>query len=217
MAIFGAPITVVTQILPSFLLAVTIGASIHLLAIFFKEFNLTKDKKASLKYAMGHSGLAIVMTSLTTAAGLWSFSFSELAPVADLGKFASAGVVIGLLFTLILLPAILAMIKLKPKETVSKETEEIESTMDRFLIRIADISVTYPKRIIAIYSHSLRLWAVTDRKAKSTPLANEATVGLMLLYRNTMRDNATPITIPLSKCGANTSVQPNEIIKIIPS
>ena len=150
MAIFGAPITVVTQILPSFLLAVTIGASIHLLAIFFKEFNLTKDKKASLKYAMGHSGLAIVMTSLTTAAGLWSFSFSELAPVADLGKFASAGVVIGLLFTLILLPAILSMIKLKPKETVSKETAEIESTMDRFLIKIADISVTYPKRIIAI-------------------------------------------------------------------
>ncbi|MEA3552914.1 MAG: MMPL family transporter [Campylobacterota bacterium] len=83
MALFGAPITVVTQILPSFLLAVTIGASIHLLSIFYKEFNLNKDKKSALRYAMGHSGLAIVATSLTTAAGLWSFSFSELAPVAD--------------------------------------------------------------------------------------------------------------------------------------
>ena len=100
MAIFKAPVTVVTQILPSFLLAVTIGATIHLLSIFFKEFNRSKDKKASLRYAMGHSGLAIVMTSLTTAAGLWSFSFSELAPVADLGKFASAGVLIGLLLHL---------------------------------------------------------------------------------------------------------------------
>jgi len=150
MAIFGAPITVVTQILPSFLLAVTVGASIHLLSIFFKEFNLTKDKKAALKYAMGHSGLAIVMTSLTTAAGLWSFSFSQLAPVADLGKFASAGVLIGLLYTLVFLPAVLSLVKLKPKNIVIEDNEEVHTPMDKFLVYIANISVTYPKVIITI-------------------------------------------------------------------
>ena len=152
MAIFKAPITVVTQILPSFLLAVTVGASIHLLSIFFKEFNIQKDKKVALRYAMGHSGLAIVMTSLTTAAGLWSFSFSELAPVADLGKFASSGVVIGLLFTLVLLPAILSLIKLKPKDMNVIDTSEnhTDTFMDRLLIKIADISVSYPKQIIII-------------------------------------------------------------------
>ncbi len=150
MAIFEAPVTVVTQILPSFLLAVTVGASIHLLSIFFKEFNFSKDKKGALRYAMGHSGLAIVMTSLTTAAGLWSFSFSELAPVANLGKFASAGVLIGLLFTLVFLPAVLALIRLKPKNIIIENDEEVHTFMDKLLIKIADISVTYPKRIIAI-------------------------------------------------------------------
>jgi len=150
MAIFGAPITVVTQILPSFLLAVTVGASIHLLSIFFKELNISKDKRASLRYAMGHSGLAISMTSLTTAAGLWSFSFSELAPVADLGKFASAGVLIGLLYTLVLLPALISLFNIKPKEIVMKDDCEVETTMDKLLVRIADISVTHPKKIIAI-------------------------------------------------------------------
>jgi predicted RND superfamily exporter protein len=150
MAIFDAPVTVVTQILPSFLLAVTIGASIHLLSIFFKEFNITKDKKQALRYAMGHSGLAIVMTSITTAAGLWSFSFSELAPVSDLGIFASAGVVIGLLFTLVLLPALLSAIKLKPKDIVMHDDCEVETPMDKILIKIANISVSYPKQIIFI-------------------------------------------------------------------
>jgi predicted RND superfamily exporter protein len=43
----------------------------------------------------GHSGFAIVMTSLTTAAGMWSFAFSDVAPVADLGIFASASIIIG--------------------------------------------------------------------------------------------------------------------------
>ena len=152
MAIFEAPITVVTQILPSFLLAVTVGASIHLLSIFFKEFNILKDKKKALRYAMGHSALAIVMTSVTTAAGLWSFSFSELAPVADLGKFASAGVLVGLLYTLVLLPALLSLIKLKPKDVVVHDNEEnhTDSFMDRLLIKIANISVTHPKVIISI-------------------------------------------------------------------
>jgi predicted RND superfamily exporter protein len=150
MAIFGAPITVVTQILPSFLLAVTVGATIHLLAIFYKEFNLKKDKKAALRYAMGHSGLAIVMTSLTTAGGLWSFSFSELAPVANLGKFASAGVLIGLIFTLLFLPALLSLIKLKPKEIIVQDDEEVHTAMDRLLVKIANISVSHPKMIITI-------------------------------------------------------------------
>ncbi len=151
MAIFKAPITVVTQILPSFLLAVTVGATIHILSIFYKEFDITKDKKASLRYAMGHSGLAIVMTSLTTAAGLWSFSFSELAPVADLGKFASAGVIVGLLYTLVLLPALLSAIKLKPKYiAVVTDDNETNSFMDKTLVSISNISINHPKTVVSI-------------------------------------------------------------------
>ncbi len=198
MAIFSAPITVVTQILPSFLLAVTIGASIHLLAIFYKEFNKNEDKKGALRYAMGHSGLAIVMTSFTTAAGLWSFSFSELAPVADLGKFASAGVLIGLLFTVVLLPAILALIRLKPKKIEIKDDQEVETLMDKFLIKIADISVTYPKQIITIstiliilslaiasnlrFSHKPIIWFAEDDPIRiSTELIDEELKGSVTL------------------------------------
>ncbi len=198
MAIFGAPITVVTQILPSFLLAVTIGASIHLLSIFFKQFNLKKDKKEALRYAMGHSGLAIVMTSLTTAAGLWSFSFSELAPVADLGKFASAGVVIGLIYTLILLPAALALINIKPKDIVIENDEEVHTFMDRLLIKVANISVTYPKQIIAItaviilisiilasqlrFSHKPIVWFDKDHQVrKATEIVDEKLKGSVTL------------------------------------
>ena len=198
MAIFEAPITVVTQILPTFLLAVTVGASIHLLSIFFKEFDLTKDKKASLKYAMGHSGLAIVMTSLTTSAGLWSFSFSELAPVADLGKFASAGVLIGLLYTIILLPALLSLIKIKPKDIITNNGLEAETKMDKILIKISDISVNYPKQIIAIttviilvsialtsqlrFSHKPIVWFDKEHQVrKATDIIDEKMKGSLTL------------------------------------
>jgi len=146
MAIFSSPITVVTQILPSFLLAVMIGASIHLLSIFYNKFDEIQNKKEALRYAMGHSGFAIVMTSLTTAAGLWSFSFSQIAPISALGNFASMGVILGLLYTLVFLPALLSMLKIKTKEQKDKDTNK----MDKILLKIASISVNKPKNIILI-------------------------------------------------------------------
>ena len=92
MALVGTPIKLPTQILPSFLLAVGVGDSVHILAVFYNRFNKTGDKEASIAWAVGHSGLAVVMTSLTTAAGLASFMTATVAPIADIGMFASAGV-----------------------------------------------------------------------------------------------------------------------------
>jgi len=148
MSFFSAPFTMATQIMPTFLLAVVTSASIHLLAVFYKDLVRTKDKKASLRYAMGHSGLAIIMTSLTTAVGLWSFSFSGVAPVADLGRYASGGVLIGLLFTLVLLPALIAktsFVHLEPKAD-----EQGNTFMDKLLIGISKIGTGSPKLVLAI-------------------------------------------------------------------
>ena len=148
MAVFSVPFTMATQIMPTFLLAVVTGASIHLLAIFYKDFSSSADKKTSLRYAMGHSGLAIVMTSVTTAVGLWSFSFSGVAPVADLGRFASAGVMVGLFFTLVLLPALIALIRIKHKQQTKCKGES--SLMDRCLLAISKIATSKAKVIVVI-------------------------------------------------------------------
>ncbi|HIL20739.1 MAG TPA: Fis family transcriptional regulator [Candidatus Thioglobus sp.] len=148
MAAFAVPFTMATQIMPTFLLAVVTGASIHLLAVFYKDYTSSEDKKASLRYAMGHSGLAIVMTSVTTAVGLWSFSFSEVAPVADLGRFASAGVMVGLFFTLVLLPALIALIDIKHKQQAGSKGEN--SVMDRGLLAISRIATSRAKGVVII-------------------------------------------------------------------
>jgi predicted RND superfamily exporter protein len=148
MSIFSAPFTMATQIMPTFLLAVVTSASIHLLAVFYKDFAKTNDKKKSLRYARGHSGLAIIMTSVTTAVGLWSFSFSGVAPVADLGVFASSGVMVGLVFTLVFLPALVSVTNFKVVKQKSSEDEY--SLMDRALIGISVFATTRPKLIISV-------------------------------------------------------------------
>jgi len=145
MALVGTPISVPTQILPSFLLAVGIGAVVHLLAMFFKDLDRNGDKYKAISYSLGHSGLAIIMTSLTTAAGLLSFSTASIAPIADLGVFAAVGIMIALANTLILLPAILTLLPIKPTKEKGKQKSQ---KMDALLKAIADFSVNNAKAIV---------------------------------------------------------------------
>jgi uncharacterized protein len=155
MALVGTPITIPTQILPSFLLAVGIGAVVHLLAMFFKHLNEHKDKNAAISYSLGHSGLAIIMTSLTTAAGLLSFSTASIAPIADLGVFAALGVMIALINTIVLLPALLAVLPIKPaKEKHLGKTAK----MDALLVSVADFSVQNAKKIVGVSIVVIVVW-----------------------------------------------------------
>ena len=147
MALVGTPITIPTQIIPSFLLAVGIGAVVHLLAMFFKHLDTNGDRNRAIAYSLGHSGLAIIMTSLTTAAGLLSFSSAAIAPIADLGIFAAIGVMIALINTLVLLPAILTVLPIH-----SAKLKQIEKTkkMDKLLDSIAIFSVSNAKAIVGV-------------------------------------------------------------------
>ena len=142
MAWAGVAFKLPTQIVPSLLLAVSVGATVHVLSIFFDRFNQTEDKKDALSYTMGHSGLAIAMTSITTAIGVGSFAGSEVAPISDLGIFASLGVMVSLMLTLTLLPALLSITKLKPraKATAGK--------LDNIMKKLATIPVRYTKTIL---------------------------------------------------------------------
>jgi predicted RND superfamily exporter protein len=137
MALAGVAIKVPTQILPSFLLAVGVGTSVHILAIFFQRLQKTNDKEEAIAYALGHSGLAVVMTNVTTASGLMSFSTAEVAPVADLGLFAGIGVLLTFINTIVLLPAVLALVPIGAKK--SNRGQSKSSVMDRFLRAISSV------------------------------------------------------------------------------
>ena len=102
MALLEVKITVVTQVLSSFLLAVGIGDSVHVLTKFYRYQQSLNNKKKAIVDAFQHTGLAIFMTSITTAAGLLSFLGAGSPPVKELGVFASFGVMMSLFFYLYL-------------------------------------------------------------------------------------------------------------------
>ncbi|QFR50137.1 MMPL family transporter [Sulfurimonas lithotrophica] len=143
MALFGYPITSMTQILPSLLLAVSIGDSIHILSIFYHKYDESGDKNLAISYAISHSGLAVFMTSVTTAASLASFAISDIAPVAALGIFSAIGVTIALIFTIVFIPIMLSLFPIKHR------VKDEDSFLDAFMIKVANFSINYYKSIVA--------------------------------------------------------------------
>ncbi len=147
MAAFGAPFTLVTQVLPSFLLAVGVGYSVHLLTIYFRQFQRTGNKEEVIAFSMGHSGLAILMTSLTTAGGLLSFTSAKVAPIAELGVFGATGVLLAVFFTLTLLPALLTVLPASQKQRPSQVLRV--SLADRVLNGMGEFAVNRPWTVVS--------------------------------------------------------------------
>lgn len=175
----GTAITLPMVILPSFMLAIGIGANVHFMTIFFKNYTPGNQKVAIVK-AMEHSGLPIIMTSLTTAAGLASFGAAKVASIAHLGQFSATGVLISLVLTLVLLPALLSTISIKPKEGSNRNKQR--ASIDNLLTAMGNIGVKSPWKTIFVgtiiilfcligvfkleFSHDIISWYKKDSKIR---------------------------------------------------
>ncbi len=193
----GVTLKLPSNVLPSFLLAVGVGDSVHILTIFYRRLALGDNKKEAIVYALGHSGLAVVLTTLTTAGGLFSFSVAEVAPIAELGIFAGLGVLLAMVYTLILLPAMIALFPLRAKPLSSRQQAD-GTFLDHFLADIGNIGVNHPYSVILMsflilavaffgalqnkFSHNVLKWLPDDMEIrKATENINEHMKGATVL------------------------------------
>lgn len=147
MILIDIPGSTAVQILPVFLLSVGVCDAVHILTIVYQRLRAGDDQDEAVVYAIGHSGLAVVMTSVTTAAGMLSFRSATMAPVAHLGTIAPIGVMLALAYTLVLLPAILAVVPLRPPKGDGQTS--LSGALNRGLVRIGDFSGDHPWSVLA--------------------------------------------------------------------
>ncbi len=146
MAALGVPVTLPIQVLPTFLLAVGICGAVHLLVLFFRGLEGGRSRENAIAFALGHSGLAVVMAGLTTAGGLASFATSSLAPVGHFGVFGPLGVLFTLVFVLALLPALLAWLPLRSPR--ARERPAGPGPLDRILLGLGTAATRAPRTVV---------------------------------------------------------------------
>ncbi len=142
--LFGAPFQLPMTILPSFVLAIGVGTAIHVLTIFYRHFDGSGDKQAALGKALAETGLAVLFTSATTAAGLSSFAGGDLVPVANLGVFAAVSMVFIFCYSIFLLPALVAVLPLKTRPALQGRA----TLIDRFTAGCAVIAIRLPLPVV---------------------------------------------------------------------
>ncbi len=161
LSLVGVSVKITTIVVPAFIAAVSVAASVHILVIFFKHFEKTGKKREAISFAMGHSGLAILMTSLTTAAGLLSFGLAELGAIEEVGYLSSTGVMLAFFYTIAMLPALIALI---PFKQMKYQNESL--VIDKMLQKIANFSCNHPYAIVvvSIVLLGLSLYFITNLK-----------------------------------------------------
>ena len=87
--------------------AVGIADCVHVMSAYFSFRRQGDDHYDALSKSYGKTGLAIMVTTITTMAGVLALTTSELVPIQVFGMMSAFGVVLAFFFTLVLLPILL--------------------------------------------------------------------------------------------------------------
>jgi uncharacterized protein len=107
----GIRLNNISFVVPEFLLAIALADSVHILASYARAAG--DNRRERVRAALAKNLVPTVLTSVTTAAGFWSFAGAKVAPIADLGVLSGVGTVFAWLFTYLVLGPILTLAPLK--------------------------------------------------------------------------------------------------------
>lgn len=115
MIALGLPVHILSSMLPIFLMSISICDAIHVLSEFFDVYTAEKGRKESIKEVMNTLFMPMFYTSLTTAAGFFSFVTTDIPPARVFGAFVGVGVMFAWIITILFVPA---YIMLLPERTL---------------------------------------------------------------------------------------------------
>ncbi len=149
MALLSIRFSLTSSMLPATLLSIGLTAPIHFLVVYYK-YQRRVGKFRGIIATMKHSGFPITMTSITTAAGLLSFSFSDIVPIAHLVNFTVIGILAILVFTLATMPAFLSILQVV-EGSERGEAHYEASLLNRTLQAVGRLGVNRPYLVLALF------------------------------------------------------------------
>ncbi|MDH5372761.1 MAG: MMPL family transporter, partial [Acidimicrobiia bacterium] len=111
----GREIDVVTVIVPIFVIVMGSADGLHFVTHFQDVAEKTSDPVDRVRSALQHVGIPMILTTVSTAAGFLSLTFTDVRPIRQMGAFAAAGIVFAGFISFFALPAFLSRLKVEAK------------------------------------------------------------------------------------------------------
>jgi uncharacterized protein len=153
MSLFKVPLTLVSDIIPAILIAVGTAPCIHILSKFDEDPALYGGTGEPAQAAFTEVGLRVILAALTIVLGFSSFIIgSYLTTIRDFGLFTSIGVCFSLLVSIMLVPAALTLMTVKPRAAAGPGAPNREGArlINRLMSSWADVVVRRRSVILAV-------------------------------------------------------------------
>lgn len=152
---FGFPVHIMSSMIPIFLMPIAVLDSVHILSVFFDKYKSVGNKQETVFVVMDELFTSMLYTSLTSAVGFYSLSFSSIPPVQAFGIFVACGVMIAWVLTITFIPAYIALMdeksfaKIRSGNAV-KEEETPPGLIDVILTKMQKISILHYKMVLIV-------------------------------------------------------------------
>ncbi|MBU2097781.1 MAG: MMPL family transporter, partial [Gammaproteobacteria bacterium] len=146
---FGATLSTMVTLTVMLVFATGIADCVHVMSAYFVFREQGLDHNTALSKAYEKTGLAIMVTSITTMAGVLSLAGTDLIPIQVFGVMSAIGVFMAFMFTVVLLPILLSLWH----PGVATQSRE-QSLMQRWQQLPVSVQIT-----VMVIAAALTMWA----------------------------------------------------------
>lgn len=198
MALFDVPMTMISNVLPGFIICCAIAEALHIQTVYRDARIRGLGNDDAIVQAIATTGVPIFYTSATTWVGFLSFWFTDVDAIRDIGSYGALGTAAALLIALLLVPILLSFNR---KSLLGGSPGDSHSLghVDRLLTALSSLSA--PNRArgrglgrvlwgtlalgiaaalamtqLRVYHHALS-WVPDDRPIKQTTLTIDQELG----------------------------------------
>ena len=140
----GIKLTPPSSAAPTIISTLAVADSVHLLTTLMMLMSTGLAKRAAIAESLRVNLSPIFLTSITTAVGFLSLNFSDSPPFHDLGNITAIGVMAAFVYSVVFLPAFLAIMPVK--------AQPVTSRFSGLLVRFGDFVAAKRKSLLIGFS-----------------------------------------------------------------
>ena len=178
LGLFARTMDTMALLYPIIMIIVATSDVIHVMSKYIDELQKGKNKMSAIQTTIKEIGMAIFLTSTTTAIGFLSLSTSRLIPIQQFGINAAIGVMIAYVSVIIFTTTVLALF---PKEQIIKMNER-GSIWTIFMQKVYHFTKEHPRKIsgfmvalVAVCLYGISLITTNTQFKKILPKKAEVT------------------------------------------
>ncbi len=126
---------------PTIILTLAVADSVHILTSMLHHMRNGLHRHQAIERSLQVNFQPVLVTSLTTAVGFLTMNFSDAPPFRDLGNIVAMGIIAAFFYSVLLLPACVAVLPFKVRAGSAKKGREKDRASSLFYEQLADFII----------------------------------------------------------------------------